>query len=114
MPIFQGSSMLNKSNAHELIQIAKETGALVFRGPLRYPGLVDSVSPLQGDANAKTGDWEIGSENIPDVLYELRDRQVLLILAPEDGGDPVHLCGICGFTGRTFARVAWTCFRVIG
>ena len=47
--------MLNESNAHELAQIAKETGALVFRGLLRYPG-------------PETGDWEIGSENIPDVL----------------------------------------------
>ena len=76
--------MLNKSNAHELAQIAKETGALVLRGQLRYPG-------------PETGDWEIGAENIPEVLYQFRDRQVLLILARVDGGEPIHLCGICGF-----------------
>ena len=76
--------MPHSSNAHELAQIARETGALVFRGQLRYPG-------------PETGDWEIGSENIPDLLYELRDRQVLLILASIDDGEPVHLCGICGF-----------------
>jgi hypothetical protein len=33
---------------------------------------------------------------IPDILYELRDRDVLLILAPVER-EPVHLCGICGF-----------------
>ena len=76
--------MLNESNAQELAQIAEETGALVLRGQLQYPG-------------PETGDWEIGTENIPDVLYQLRDRDVLLILAPVDSGELVHLCGICGF-----------------
>ena len=76
--------MLNQSNAHELAQIADEVGALVLRGRLQYPG-------------PETGDWEIGSEKIPDVLYQLRDRDVLLILTPVDNGEPVHLCGICGF-----------------
>ena len=76
--------MIQAQNAHELAQIAKETGALVLRGQLRYPG-------------PETGDWEIGTESLPEVLYELRNRKVLLILAPVDGGEPVHLCGICGF-----------------
>ena len=76
--------MLHPSNAHELAKIAIETGALVLRGQLRYPG-------------PETGDWELGAENIPDVLYQFRDRDVLLVLAPVDGGEPVHLCGLCGF-----------------
>ena len=29
-----GSAMLNESNAHELAQIAKKVGALVFRGQI--------------------------------------------------------------------------------
>jgi hypothetical protein len=62
-------AMLNKSNAHELVQFSKEVGALAFRGQLRYPG-------------PETGDWEIGPDVIPDRLYEMRDREVLLILAP--------------------------------
>jgi hypothetical protein len=75
--------MLNESNAHELAQVAKESGALVMRGPLQYPG-------------PETGNWEIGAANIPDVLYRFRDRLALLILAPVKGG-PVHLRGIFGF-----------------
>jgi hypothetical protein len=53
------------------------------RGRLRYPG-------------PETGVWEIGFQNIPDVMYQLPDREVLMILAPVDGGEPVQLCGICG------------------
>ena len=75
--------MLNKSNTHELVQIAKETGAQVMRGQLQYPG-------------PETGDWEIGAQNIPNALYPHRDREVLLILASVDS-EPVHLCGICAF-----------------
>jgi hypothetical protein len=70
--------MLNESNTHELTRIAKETGALVFRGQLRYPG-------------PETGEWELGTNVIPDILYELPCREVLLLLAPVDGGEPVHL-----------------------
>ena len=36
--------MLNGSNAYELAPMAKKTGALVFRGQLRYPGPVHSAS----------------------------------------------------------------------
>jgi hypothetical protein len=89
---------LNPSNAQELAQIARETGALVLRGPLQYPG-------------PESGDWEVGADVIPDVLYPLKDRQVLLILAAVDG-DPVHLCGVCGFVlsapGEHCSRCALT------
>lgn len=61
--------MLHPSNAHELAQIAEEAGALAFRGHLRYPG-------------PETGDWEIGTEVISDILYQIRDREMLLILTP--------------------------------
>jgi hypothetical protein len=64
-----GFAMLNKSNAQELAQLAEEVCALAFRGQLHSPG-------------PETGDWEIGIENISDVLYQMRDREVLLILAP--------------------------------
>ena len=76
--------MLNKSNAQELAEIAREAGAVVMRGQVQYPG------PM-------TGEWEIGSNTVSEVLYQLRDRQLLIILAPVEG-EPVHLCGICGFT----------------
>jgi hypothetical protein len=77
------SQLVDESNASELAGIA-EVGALILRGQLQYPG-------------PETGDWEISSESLPEVVYELRDRDVLLILAPVDGDEPMHLCGICGF-----------------
>ena len=79
-----GFAMLNEPNAQELAQIAEEVGAQAFRGRLQYPG-------------PETGEWELDSDIISDILYELRDREVLMILASVDRGEPVHLCGICGF-----------------
>ena len=76
--------MLDQSNAHELAQIAEETGALFLQGTLDWPG-----SEQMG--------WQVGPDILDDVLYAHKGRQVLLILAPVDGGEPVHLCGICGF-----------------
>ena len=40
-------------------------------------------------------------ESLPEVLYELRARDVLLILAPIEGGEPVHLCVSVNVTQRT-------------
>ncbi len=78
------SYLLDESNAQELTQIARETGALVLRGQLRYPG-------------PETGDWEVGAEVLSEALYGLRGREVVLILAAVGGREPVHLCGVCGF-----------------
>ena len=76
--------MLNSSNDQELAKIAKETGALVLQGQLEWPG-----SEQMG--------WQVGPDILDDILYAHNDRQVFLILAPVDGGEPVHLCGISGF-----------------
>jgi rubrerythrin len=78
-----GFVMLNDSNAEELAELAEDVGALAFRGQLQYPG-------------PDTGEWELDSDVISDILYELRDREVLLLRAPVEG-EPMHLCGICGF-----------------
>ncbi len=64
--------MLNPANAQELAQIARETGARVLRGQLRYPG-------------PDSGDWEIGADSVPEALYSLRDCQALLIPVAVDG-----------------------------
>ena len=76
--------MLNESNAAELAQIAEETGAQVLQGTLAWPG-----SEQMG--------WQLGPDILDDVLYAHKHREMLLILAPVDGGEPVHLCGVCGF-----------------
>jgi hypothetical protein len=75
---------LNESNAHELADVAEEVGALAFRGQLQYPG-------------AEAGDWELDTDVITNILFEVRDRDVLSIPAPVDGDELVHLCSICGF-----------------
>jgi hypothetical protein len=70
--------------------IATEAGALVLRGQLRYSEpvhtasfpLAPDVATASGEAESKSGEWEVGSENIPDVLYQLRDHQAVLIIAP--------------------------------
>ena len=76
--------MLTQPNAHELTQIARELGAQALDGPLHYPG-------------PETGDWEIGDQVLSEVLYQLRGRRVVLIVAAVEGGEQVHLCGVCGF-----------------
>jgi hypothetical protein len=45
----------------------------------------------------ETGDWELDTDVIPDIMSEVRDREAPLILAPMVGGELVHLCGTCGF-----------------
>jgi hypothetical protein len=79
-----GFVMLDESKAQELAQIAEEVGALAFRGHLQFPG-------------PESGDWELNTDVIPDILHELRDREVLLILSPVRVGEPAHLCAVCGF-----------------
>jgi hypothetical protein len=62
-----------------------------------------------GYPGAEAGGWEIAGQNLADLLYGLRERQVVLILA-EVGQAPVHLCGVCGFElqepGQLYPRCA--------
>jgi len=71
------------SNTEELALIAQEIGAEVIRGPVRYPG--------------KLGDIEVGGVDIGEYLYELKDQEVMLVIAPIG---PVQelpvICGLCG------------------
>jgi predicted esterase len=67
----------------ELAEIAKDTCTQNLRGQLQYPA-------------PDTGDWKIGTQNIPDALYLHRDSEMLLIVANVDR-EAVHRCGICGF-----------------
>jgi hypothetical protein len=73
--------------ANELAQITQELGVLILRGYLQYPG-------------PETGDWEINGQNLPDLLYQLRERPGVLILAAVDG-KPVRVCGFVREEDRT-------------
>ena len=71
------------SHAAELALIAQEIGADVIRGPVRYPG--------------KLGDIEVGSVDIGEYLYDLKDQEVMLISAPLGSVEELPLiCGLCG------------------
>ena len=74
--------MTLKSNAEELADIADEIGAEVIRGPVRYP--------------SDTGDIEVGGVDIGEFLFELRDQEVMLVIAPVGPVEkPPTLCGLC-------------------
>ena len=57
-------------------------GAEVMRGPVVYPG--------------KLGDIEVGDVDIGEYLYELKDQEVMLIVAPIGPvEEPSVICGLC-------------------
>jgi hypothetical protein len=75
---------LHPANAEELASIARETGAEVIRGPLRYP--------------SETGSWQLGDVDLGEHLWQCRDHEVTLILAVTSKAEPERfVCGICGF-----------------
>ena len=77
-------TLLHPANAEELANIAKETGAQVIRGPLRYP--------------SETGSWQLGDVDLGEHLWQYRDHEVTLILAVTGEAEPERfVCGICGF-----------------
>ena len=77
-----GEAMVRVENAKELALMAQEVGAEVIRGPVRYPG--------------KLGDIEVGGVDIGEYLYELKDQEVMLVIAPIGlVEEPPILCGLC-------------------
>ena len=74
--------MTLKFNAEELALIAQEKGAEVTRGPVRYPG--------------QLGDIEVGGVDTGEYLYELKDQEVMLVIAPIGPvEEPSLICGLC-------------------
>ena len=74
--------MVVRENAEELATIAQEIGAQVIRGQVRYP--------------SNTGDIEVGGVDIGEYLYELKDQEVMVIVAPLGAvEEPPIICGLC-------------------
>ena len=75
--------MIIRDNTEGLASIPPESGARVIRGPVRYPG--------------HHGSLDVGDVDIEELLCELKDQEVLLIIAPLR---PVQrlatICGLCG------------------
>jgi hypothetical protein len=75
--------MLRPDNTDELALIAQEIGAEVIRGPVRYP--------------SELGDIAVGGVDIGEYLYELKDQEVMLIVAPIGRVEELPIiCGLCG------------------
>ena len=75
--------MTLKSTTEELALIAQETGAEVIRGPVRYP--------------SELADIEVGGVDIGEYLYELKDQEVILVIAALGPVEELPLiCGLCG------------------
>jgi len=74
--------MTLKSNVEELALMAQEIGAEVIIGPVRYP--------------SESGDIEVGGVDIGEYLYELKDQEVIVIVAPLGPvEEPPTICGLC-------------------
>ena len=75
---------LHPANTQELANIAKETGAEVLRGPLRYP--------------SESGGWQLGGLDLSEYLSKYRDHELVLIIAATGKAEEERVvCGICGF-----------------
>ena len=73
----------DQSNAQELANIAREAGADVLQGDLRYPSDSDG--------------WQLGDLDLSEYLDQYRDQQLVVIIAPlGKAQDPTYTCGICG------------------
>jgi len=75
---------IHPANVEELAQIAREIGADVLRGHLRYPG--------------RSGGWELDGISLSKHLEQYRDQQVTVIVAAtSEAGPETFTCGVCGF-----------------
>ena len=75
-------NFLHPDNADELATIARETGAEVLRGPLRYP--------------SETGGWQLGDLDLSAHLSQYRDHEIIVIIAVTGEANNSVMCGICG------------------
>jgi len=75
---------MEAANATELAYIAREIGADVLSGIVRYP--------------SETGGWQLGDLNLSEYLDRYRDQRLVLIIAPIGEAEPAtYTCGVCGF-----------------
>jgi len=75
--------MAKPDTTEEPALIPEAIGAEVIRGLVRYPGHL--------------GDVEVGSVDIGEYLYELKEHEVMMIVAPLNPMQEMPtLCGLCG------------------
>ena len=75
---------VDPTNASELATIAREVGAEVLEGDLRYP--------------SQAGSWQLGDLDLGEHLRRYRDQQLMVVLVPLGMAEKeTATCGICGF-----------------
>jgi hypothetical protein len=80
----QAADDLHPANVEALADFARETGAEVLRGPLRYP--------------SESGGWQLGDVDLSQHLGKYRGRDVTVIIASVGETEKEKVtCGICGF-----------------
>lgn len=73
----------NRTKREEPALIAQEIGAEVIRGPVRYPGHL--------------GEIEVDGVDIGEYPCELKDQEVVVIVAPLNAMQEMPIfCGLCG------------------
>lgn len=78
--------MVSTRVAEDLAMIAEEAGARVLRGRVVYPG--------------QHGGLSIGPVDLEGYLYELRDQDVIVVLAIVGEGEMPSVCPQCGTSYR--------------
>ena len=75
---------VDPTNATELAAIAREVGAEVLEGYLRYP--------------SQSGNWQLGELDLGEHLDRYRDQRLMVVLVPLDVAERETVtCGVCGF-----------------
>jgi len=75
---------IDSAKADQLATIAREAGAVVLEGNLRYP--------------SGTGGWQLGDVDLHDYLGRHRDQRLMLILVPAGKAETETItCGVCGY-----------------
>jgi hypothetical protein len=76
--------VLHPANVTELANIAREIGAEVVQGPLRYLG--------------EPGDWQVDAVDLSEHLSQYQGREILVIIATFDQSESREsTCTSCGF-----------------
>jgi len=75
---------IDSAKASQLATTAREIGAEVLEGNLRYP--------------SGTGGWQLGDVDLHDYLGRHRDQRLMLILVPAGKAETETItCDVCGY-----------------
>jgi hypothetical protein len=75
---------VEETNASQLASLARDVGAEVLEGTLRYP--------------SRSGSWQLGDVDLGDYLSRHRDQRLMLVLVPVGTLQRGQVtCDVCGY-----------------